>query len=59
MELYEDAEFFDLLGGSYRGDRIAKSGRRFWIDRGVVWQLLDSDGVPWGQAATFPVEPQR
>jgi hypothetical protein len=37
----------------YRGLRIAKSGRRFWIVDGVVWQLIDADGVAHGQAATF------
>jgi PAS domain S-box-containing protein len=39
----------------YRGLRIAKSGRRFWIEDGVVWQLLDAGGVSRGQAATFPL----
>jgi hypothetical protein len=38
----------------YRGLRIAKSGRRFWIDEGTVWQLIDEHGVAHGQAATFP-----
>jgi MEKHLA domain len=38
----------------YRGLRIAKSGRRFWIEGGVVWQLIDHKGVTRGQAATFP-----
>jgi hypothetical protein len=37
----------------YRGLRIAKSGRRFWIEDGIVWQLLDQDGNLRGQAATF------
>ncbi|MFA5958857.1 MEKHLA domain-containing protein [Hyphomicrobium sp.] len=37
----------------YRGIRISKSGRRFWIDDGIVWQLIDADGVNRGQAATF------
>ena len=37
----------------YSGLRIAKSGRRFWIEDGVVWQLVDSDGAVRGQAATF------
>lgn len=37
----------------YRGLRIAKSGRRFWIEDGIVWQLLDKDGNLRGQAATF------
>ena len=40
-----------LLG--YRGVRVAKSGRRFIISGGVVWELLDEDGVRHGQAATF------
>jgi PAS domain-containing protein len=37
----------------YSGLRIAKSGRRFWIQDGVVWQLIDADGVHRGQAAMF------
>ncbi|MBB3285133.1 MULTISPECIES: MEKHLA domain-containing protein [Rhizobium] len=37
----------------YRGLRIAKSGRRFWIEDGIVWQLVDRDGTLRGQAATF------
>lgn len=37
----------------YRGVRIAKSGRRFWILDGTVWQLHDEHGVYRGQAAMF------
>ena len=37
----------------YSGIRIAKSGRRFLIEEGVVWQLIDRDGTMRGQAATF------
>ncbi len=37
----------------YRGVRISKSGRRFWIENGIVWQLFDQAGNPSGQAATF------
>ncbi|MGH6865953.1 MAG: MEKHLA domain-containing protein [Methyloceanibacter sp.] len=37
----------------YSGLRIAKSGRRFWIKDGVIWQLVDEAGVARGQAATF------
>ena len=37
----------------YSGIRIAKSGRRFLIEDGVVWQLIDRDGAVRGQAATF------
>jgi MEKHLA domain len=37
----------------YQGLRVAKSGRRFIIEDGVVWELLDQDGMRHGQAATF------
>ena len=36
------------------GLRIAKSGRRFWIENVTVWQLIDETGKRLGQAATFP-----
>jgi hypothetical protein len=38
----------------YQGVRIAKSGRRFWIEDATVWNLTDSDGVRHGQAAMIP-----
>ena len=47
-----DAVSRDGFTRDYRGLRIAKDGRRFWIERAVVWQL-DRDGVTAGQAATF------
>jgi hypothetical protein len=37
----------------YRGIRISKSGRRFLIERAIVWNVLDANGVKCGQAATF------
>ena len=37
----------------YRGIRVAKSGRRFLIERATVWNLFDESGGPYGQAATF------
>ncbi|WP_427501114.1 MEKHLA domain-containing protein [Methylomonas sp. MED-D] len=37
----------------YAGVRIAKSGRRFMIRGAVVWNVLDGDGRPYGQAACF------
>jgi PAS domain-containing protein len=37
----------------YRGIRVARSGRRFWMENGVVWQLIGRDGNRYGQAATF------
>jgi hypothetical protein len=36
-----------------RGLRIAKSGRRFWIEDVTVWQLIDETGKRLGQAAIF------
>lgn len=39
----------------YRGLRIAKSGRRFWIERATVWNLIDADGALHGQAARVPL----
>jgi hypothetical protein len=37
----------------YRGVRISKSGRRFMIEQATVWNLLDENGAPYGQAASF------
>lgn len=37
----------------YRGVRISKSGRRFLIERAVVWNVVDAAGHRLGQAATF------
>lgn len=48
-----DAVTRDGFISNYRGVRIAKSGRRFWIEDGIVWQLLDDNGIMRGQAATF------
>lgn len=43
----------DGFMSGYRGVRIAKSGRRFIIEDGVVWELIDRHGTRHGQAATF------
>ncbi|EPE95014.1 MEKHLA domain-containing protein [Rhizobium grahamii] len=37
----------------YRGLRVKKSGKRFWMEHGVVWQLVDGSGERHGQAAAF------
>lgn len=37
----------------YQGIRISRTGRRFLIERAVVWNLVDTDGTLRGQAATF------
>jgi PAS domain-containing protein len=57
-ERAERQELLDAVGrngfaSGYRGIRVAKSGRRFRIEDGVVWQLIDANGVGRGQAATF------
>ncbi|KWB38556.1 MEKHLA domain-containing protein [Burkholderia ubonensis] len=41
------------FASGYRGLRIAKSGRRFWIENVTVWNLVDRDGIYRGQAATY------
>lgn len=37
----------------YRGIRISSTGRRFHIDRATVWNIVDEQDQPAGQAATF------
>jgi hypothetical protein len=38
---------------NYQGTRISKSGRRFYIHKAIVWNLLDERDYCYGQAATF------
>ncbi len=35
----------------YRGRRVAKSGRVFWIEETTVWNVIDENDVLQGQAA--------
>jgi len=37
----------------YSGLRVARTGRRFWIERGTIWNVQGPGGVAWGQAASF------
>lgn len=37
----------------YRGIRISSTGKRFLIERAIVWNLIDASGIRVGQAATF------
>jgi len=37
----------------YQGIRISRSGRRFLISQVLLWDVLDEQGSPLGQAATF------
>ena len=48
-----DAVTANGFSANYRGLRVRKSGSRFWMENGLVWQLVDDDGVFRGQAATF------
>lgn len=48
-----DAVSRDGFTTGYRGIRVRNSGERFWIEDGIVWQLIDRNGVRRGQAATF------
>ena len=38
---------------NYSGVRIAKSGKRFFIEKALVWNLVDKNQRYYGQAATF------
>jgi hypothetical protein len=37
----------------YSGIRISSSGRRFHIRRATVWNVIDTRGMPGGQAVVF------
>jgi MEKHLA domain len=37
----------------YQGVRISKAGRRFRVEKAIVWNLLDEQDRTCGQAATF------
>lgn len=45
----EERGFID----DYRGVRISATGRRFLVDRALVWKVVDGAGRKHGQAATF------
>lgn len=38
---------------NYQGIRVSLTGRRFRIERAVVWTIVDNNGRSHGQAATF------
>ncbi len=37
----------------YSGTRISSTGRRFHIENGILWTVVDQQGTLHGQAATF------
>lgn len=45
-----DAANRDGYVTEYRGLRVAKSGRRLWIDHVTLWQLIDETGTLHGLA---------
>lgn len=45
----EERGFID----EYRGVRISAKGRRFMVERALVWRVVDGAGHGQGQAATF------
>jgi hypothetical protein len=49
LELTRQQGYF----ADYSGVRISSTGRRFRIDQALVWNLLQDDGTPAGQAAMF------
>ena len=58
QQVQDRKEFLEQVGRQgfatgYRGLRISKSERSFWIIDGTVWQLVDQAGVLRGQAALF------
>ncbi len=48
-----DAVYTQGFIDDYTGVRISASGRRFRIDKAVVWNLVDQEGLYRGQAACF------
>lgn len=46
------AEDVGLVRG-YSGIRVSTTGRRFRLNDGRIWTVLDDDGRPVGQAAAF------
>jgi hypothetical protein len=49
MERVRANGYFD----DYSGVRISSTGKRFYIDRATVWNLVDADNRVQGQAAVF------
>lgn len=45
----------DGFAKGYRGLRVSRSGRRFFIEDVTLWQLIDDRGVLHGQGALLPI----
>lgn len=58
MERKERERFLEQVTANgyvdnYTGIRISRTGKRFYIHRATVWNLVAEDGVYYGQAASF------
>ena len=49
LRVAEEQGFFD----GYCGVRISATGRRFFVEDAIVWNVVDAQGKHVGQAATF------
>ena len=49
LRVVEEQGYFDR----YRGVRISATGRRFLVEKAIVWNVMDERGKRVGQAATF------
>jgi hypothetical protein len=41
------------FASGYRGKRVSRTGKRFWIEDVTMWDLIDGEGALHGQAAVF------
>jgi hypothetical protein len=58
IKIEERQKMLDLVKkqgyiSDYNGVRITKNGQLFRIEKAIVWNIIDRDGIYCGQAATF------
>jgi hypothetical protein len=58
IKIEERQKMLDLVKkqgyiSDYNGVRITKTGQLFRIEKAIVWNIIDRDGIYCGQAATF------
>jgi hypothetical protein len=58
IKIEERQKMLDLVKkqgyiSDYKGVRITKNGQLFRIEKAIVWNIIDRDGIYCGQAATF------
>jgi hypothetical protein len=52
QKILDETQQYGYLS-DYKGIRISKSGKRFYIINTTLWNIVDSSGQHKGQAATF------